>query len=294
MATDFQTVVRSIRDLPPMPVVATKVLQLLGDPDVNYTHLAQAISSDPAVSARLIKVANSSFYSMKRQIKTLDHAIAIVGERTLRSLVLAASLEGMNKTYGLLEKMLWEDAMGCAVGSRVLARKFSTTDPEEAFLAGLFRHLGLIVMNFSDPNAYRSLVETAYSEGVSTSQLEGRFFPYAHTVVGAAVLDKWNFSRSLVLSVLHHEDLNIGEDGDDGEEDQDPIDFKAVMALTATVDLAGHACLKLGIGQREPDADLDVFACPGAKFLELSEEQVEEGVAEINEVFNENKGFFVG
>ena len=289
MSTDFQTVVRSVRDLPPMPVVATKVLELLGDPDVNYSHVAQAISSDPAVSARLIKVANSSFYSMKRQIKTLDHAIAIVGERTLRSLVLAASLEGMNKTYGLLEKMLWEDAMGCAIGSRVLARKFSTADPEEAFLAGLFRHLGLIVMNYSDPNAYRSLVETAYSEELSTSELEGRFFQYAHSVVGAAVLDKWNFSRSLVMAVLHHEDLNFGED----EEDED-LDVKAVTALTATVNLAGHVCLKLGLGQREPDAGLNVFACSGAQALGLSEEQVEEAIEEIGDVFNENRDFFVG
>ncbi len=290
MPTDFQTVVRSIRDLPPMPVVATKVLQLLGDPNVNYTHVAQAISSDPAVSARLIKVANSSFYSMKRQIKTLDHAIAIVGERTLRSLVLAASLEGMNKTYGLLEKMLWEDAMGCAIGSRILARKFSTADPEEAFLAGLFRHLGLVVMNFSDPNAYRSLVETAYSEGVSTSQLEGRFFPYAHTVVGAAVLDKWNFSRSLVMTVLHHEDLNIGED----EDELDDFDAKAVAKLAATINLSGHICLRLGLGQREPDADLNVFACPGAQALGLNESQVDEAIDEINNVFNENRDFFVG
>ncbi len=103
MSTDFQTVVRSIRDLPPMPAVAVKVLELLGDPNVKYSKLGEAISADPAVSARLLKVSNSAFYSMKRQIKTLDHAIAIIGERTLRSLVMAASLEGMNKSYGLLE-----------------------------------------------------------------------------------------------------------------------------------------------------------------------------------------------
>ena len=82
MSTDFQTVVRSIGDLPSMPAVATKVLQLLGDPNVNYSALGTAVSSDAAVSARLLKVANSAFYSMTRQIKTLDHAIAVVGERT--------------------------------------------------------------------------------------------------------------------------------------------------------------------------------------------------------------------
>lgn len=286
MSTDFQTVVRSIRDLPPMPAVAVKVLELLGEADVNYAKLGDAISSDPAVSARLLKVANSAFYSMKRQIKTLDHAIAIVGERTLRSLVLAASLEGMNKSYGLLEKLLWEDAIGCAIGCRILARKFSSADPEEAFLAGLFRHLGKIVMNYSDPEAYQALVETAYAEGGTTTSLEGRFFPYAHSVVGAAVLDKWNFSRSLVMSTLHHEDLQIDLDQED--------DADALLRLTATVNLAGYVCLRLGIGQREPNDELDVAGCPGAEALDLSGDEVQSALDEVEQIFNENRDFFIG
>ena len=286
MTTDFKTVVGSIRDLPPMPAVAVKVLELLNDPNVNYEKLGAAISSDPAVSARMLKVANSAFYSMKRQIKTLEHAIAIVGERTLRSLVLAASLEGMNKSYGLLEKMLWEDSMGCAIGCRILARKFSSADPEEAFLAGLFRHLGKIVMNYSDPDAYRSLAEAAYSESVSTTELEGKFFPYAHAVVGAAVLDKWNFSRSLVMTTLHHEDLVISVDEEENGE--------ALLQLTATVNLAGHVCRKLGIGQRQPDEDLDLQKCPGAKALDLDEDEVQQALVEVEQVFTENRDFFIG
>ncbi len=285
MSADFKTVINSVSDLPPMPIVAVKVLELLNDPNVKYEALGEAISSDPAVAARMLKVANSAFYSMKRQIKTLEHAIAIVGERTLRSLVLAASIEGMNKSYGLLEKMLWEDAIGCAVGCRILARKFSSADPEEAFLAGLFRHLGKIVMNFSDPEAFQSLVEMAYAEGVSTSELEGRFFPYTHAVVGAAVLDKWNFSRFMVMSTLHHADLMIAVDEEDNGE--------ALLKLTATVNLSGQVCRKLGIGQREPDEDLDILATPGATALELDEDDVDSAVAEVGDVFEENRGFFV-
>jgi len=286
MSTDFQSVVSSIRDLPPMPAVAIKVLELLGDANVKYEKLGDAISADPAVSARLLKVSNSAFYSMNRQIKTLSHAIAIVGERTLRSLVLAASLEGMNKSYGLLEKLLWEDSIGCAVGCRILARRFNTADPEEAFLAGLFRHLGKIVMNYSDPDSYRSLAEAAYEEGLSTSELEGRFFPYAHAVVGAAVLDKWNFNRSLVMSTLHHEDLMIAVDE---EEDGD-----AMLRLTATINFADHVCLRLGIGQREPDENLDLLSSPGAKILDLDADDIENAVAEVNEVFTANRDFFIG
>ena len=285
MNTDFKSVVESIKDLPPMPAVAIKVLELLNDSDVNYEKLAEVISSDPAVSARMLKVANSAFYSMKRQIKTLEHAIAIVGERTLRSLVLAASLEGMNKSYGLLEKMLWEDSIGCAIGCRILARKFSSADPEEAFLAGLFRHLGKIVMNFSNPDAYHSLAEMAYSDSTNTSELEGRFFPYAHAVVGAAVLNKWNFSRNLVMSTLHHEDVVISSEEEENAE--------SLLRLTATVNLAGQICQKLGIGQREPNEELDLLRSPGAKVLDLDETEVQSALIEVEETFNQNRDFFV-
>ena len=282
MATDFQTVVRSIGDLPPMPAVATKVLQLLQNPETNFSQLGEAISSDPAVSARLLKVANSAFFSLKRQVKTLDHAIAIVGERTLRSLVLAASLEGMNKSYGLLEKMLWEDAIGCAVGARFLARRFNTVDPEEAFLAGLFRHLGKIVMNYSDPENYRSLAEAVYAGDGNFDEIEGRYFPYAHAVVGAAVLNKWNFSDDLIQCTLHHEDLAV-------EKEDNEVQYR----LIATVNLADRICARLGIGAREPNEMLDVLETKGAEALTLDRGQVDMAIEEINEIFTENRDSFL-
>ncbi len=282
MATDFQTVVRSIGDLPPMPAVATKVLTMLQSPETNFSQLGEAIASDPAVSARLLKVANSAFFSLKRQVKTLDHAIAIVGERTLRSLVLAASLESMNKSYGLLEKMLWEDAIGCAVGARFLARRFNTADPEEAFLAGLFRHLGKIIMNYSDPESYRSLAAAVYAGDGSFNEVEGRFFPYAHAVVGAAVLNKWNFSDDLIQCTLHHEDMNI-------EVDDNEVQFR----LAATVCLADRICARLGIGAREPDETIEVVATRGAEALVLDKGQIDKAIEEIEEIFTENRDNFL-
>ena len=282
MATDFQTVVRSIGDLPPMPAVATKVLQLLQSQETNFTQLGEAISSDPAVSARLLKVANSAFFSLKRQVKTLDHAIAIVGERTLRSLVLAASLEGMNKSYGLLEKLLWEDSIGCAVGCRLLARKFNSADPEEAFLAGLFRHLGKIIMNYSDPDSYQKLASAVYAGDGSFNEIEGHYFPYAHAVVGAAVLDKWNFSDDLIQCTLHHEDMRISRE-----------DNEQQFRLAATVNLADNICAYLGIGAREPDESIDVVNSAGATALVLDKSQVEAAVSQVDEIFTENRDSFI-
>ncbi|MDO3376661.1 HDOD domain-containing protein [Geoalkalibacter halelectricus] len=283
MNVDFQTVVNSVGDLPPMPAVAVKVIEQLQDSTTSAAGLADTVAHDPALSARVLKIANSSFYSMKRQVKTLESAIVLLGERTLRSLVLAASLKGMNKSFGLLEKMLWEDSIGCAIGAKVLARRFDTVDSEEAFLGGLFRHIGKVVLNYSRPETFQDLMQAVYNGEGSIQELERRYFPYSHALVGAAVLKKWNFSDSLIECTLHHADLNI-------DEREEP----SLYRLTATVHLAGAICTKLGIGQRSPDENLELATQPSAQALGLDIGELADTLDAIRIVFNENRSYFLG
>jgi len=283
MSVDFETVVKTIGDLPPMPVVAMKVMQQLQDPNISTAALAETIANDPAVSARVLKIANSAFYSMRRQVRTLEHALVVVGEKTLRSLVLAASLEVMNKQVGLLEKMLWEDSLGCAIGARLVAHRFKSAEAEEAFLGGLFRHLGLIVMNHSDRERFGIMVQASYNGAGSLTELEQVYFPYSHALVGAAVLDKWNFSGSLVKCALHHGAMDLPPDTD-----------PTLVRLVATINLADSMVQRLGIGQREPDEGHDVAACPGARHLGIATEEIDEALIDLAQVFEENREFFFG
>lgn len=280
---DFQTVVNSVGDLPPMPAVAVKLIEQLQDPNSCAESLAQTISHDPALSARVLKIANSSFYSMKRQVKTLENAIVLLGEKTLRSLVLSASLKGMNKNFGLLEKMLWEDAVGCAIGAKLLARRFQTADAEEAFLGGLFRHLGKVILNYSHPEQFKELIQAIYNGEGSIQELERRYFPFSHAIVGAAVLKKWNFSEGLIQSALHHADLQVDEDA-----------YPGMLRLTATVHFAGAVCSKLGIGQRSPDETLVLENLQSLKILAIDPDDVPEIVEAVQEVFSENRDYFLG
>ena len=107
---------------------------------------------------------------------------------------------------------------------------------------------------------------------IKTKILEGKYFPFAHEVVGAAVLDKWNFNRSLVMTTLHHSDLNIPD------EEEPEEGSKEIYRLAATVNLADCVCKRLGIGQREPDESIDVVNCAGARVLELDEDEVLEAI----------------
>ncbi len=129
MLTDLAEVAHKVKEIPPMPVVAVKVIELLGDPKMTFKKLSEVIAKDQAVSARILKMSNSSFYAPVRKINSLDQAIVLLGENTLKSLVLAFSLKGISRKFGLVEKMQWEDSMGCAIGARLVAKWYKSADP---------------------------------------------------------------------------------------------------------------------------------------------------------------------
>ena len=282
MQSEFQSVINAVGDLPPMPMVATKVVQLMQDPNKTAKDLADAISKDAAVSARILKIANSSFYSMQRQVKTIEHAIVILGEKTLKSLVLASSLKGVNKTFGLTEKMLWEDSIGAAIGSRLVAQRFKSSDPEEAFLGGLFRHIGMLVMNNTDPDKFLQIIQGVYNGEGTFEDLEKKFFPYSHALIGEAVLQKWNFAENLTQVARHHEDLDVSRK-------EQPELYRLIL----TVHIADKLCRKLGIGQREPDEGLDLFECLKDKAPGIKPEHLDKVLEEFRVIFERDRDAFL-
>lgn len=276
----YSEIVNEVGDLPPMPIVAVKVMELLQDPDTSINQLARTISLDAAVSARMLKIANSSMYGVSRQITTLQNALVLLGERTVRSLVLASSMSSVNNSYGLLEKMLWEESVGCALASRYLSNKLKVSQPDEAFLAGLFSNLGKIIRNNNEPERYRELVEAVYNGAGDFSILELEVFAVPYTMVGAAVLHSWKIAPLLVESVCCQNQIDQAESSE-------------VMDLSSLVNLASNLCFKLGIGHRDSNEEFELSLTQSAQKLRVSEAQLEEIAEEFQEVFDENRDSFM-
>lgn len=276
----YNEIVSEMGDLPPMPIVAVKVLELLQDPDTSIKQLATTISLDAAVSARMLKIANSSMYGVSRQITTLQNALVLLGERTVRSLVLASSMSSVNKSYGLLEKMLWEESVGCALASRYLSTKLNVSNPDEAFLAGLFSNLGKIIRNNNEPERYRELVEAVYNGAGDYSTLELEVFSVPYTTVGAAVLHSWKIAPLLVDSVCCQNQLDEAENTE-------------VADLSAVVNLASNLCFKLGIGHRESNEEYDLGQTQSAVKLVITPTILEAIPEEFQDVFDENRDSFM-
>jgi putative nucleotidyltransferase with HDIG domain len=281
MNRELEQLIMNANDLPTIPVVAMKVLQLIENESTTSEDLAKVVSSDPAVAARVLKISNSTFFGCKRQINTLSHAIMMLGYNTLKSLVMAASVKQVYKTYGLTEKMLWEHSFGAGLAARIIAGTTQLANDEEAFLGGLFHDIGKTIMNNIDSNQFQMVMQRCYNEDISFQDAEQQFYPYSHADVGGLVIQKWNFPDMLMKAVLEHHRFNFVED-------EDPYQ----ITITCIVGLANLFCHKIGLGQREPEPELQLHESVPARMLNLSEEQLDSMLVSFEMAYTQDKSFF--
>lgn len=282
MNKDLEKTIMTAVDLPTIPVVATKVMQLIGSETATAEELARVVASDPAVAARVIKISNSAFYGCQRQIQSLSSAIVILGFNTLKSLVVAASVKQVYKPFGLTEKMLWEHSFGAGLAARIIASNTRFANEEECFLGGLFHDIGKIIMNSLDPEKFQAAMQKCYNYGVPFSEAEKSIFPFTHDEVGGYVIKKWNFPDALMNAVMQHHQLAFA----------DPSDIYQIH-LTAVVSLADLFCIKSGIGEKEPLEELDLVESKPAKMLKLEEMRLNMLLETFRETFEKDRNYFV-
>ena len=281
MNRELEIMIMTASDLPTIPVVATKVMQLIESEKATAEELAKVVASDPAVAARVLKISNSSFYGCQRQIQTLSHAIVVLGFSTLKSLVVAASVKQVYKPYGLTEKMLWEHSFGAGLAARIIAKETRAANEEEAFLGGLFHDIGKIIMNNMDSQQFQAAMQKCYNDQVSFSEAERQVYSYTHSEVGALVITKWNFPDILMHAVLKHHSFDFAEDEDAYQ-----------IRLACVVGLANMFCHKAGVGMREPDDDLELLETVPAQLLGIDQQKMEILLESFNAAYEKDKSYF--
>ena len=279
---DFETIVSTMGDLPPSPLVATRLLELLHEPDTELHELVAIVLLDPAVAARLLKMANSVFYDQQRQVTTLERAIIIIGQNTLRNLALDLSLRNAKKTYGLLERRLWENAIGSAVACRLIALYRKYGDAEEAYVAGLLHHIGKVLMVNRDKALYQEVQRIVDAGEGELIDVERGLFAYSHEMIGAALLDHWNFPEQLIAATHHHHDFESLAD----EQPQ-------LYTLCAIINLAGGFCRYFGIGYPHLDEEVDLAMLSGALALGLNPVEIEQLLPRFKEAFARERSLFL-
>ncbi|SEA00500.1 HD-like signal output (HDOD) domain, no enzymatic activity [Desulfuromusa kysingii] len=281
MFMDFESVIKNMGELPASPVVATKLLELLRKPDLKIKELANAVSLDPVISARLLRMANSVFYQLVKQVNTVDRAIIIVGEDVLKNLALEYSLRSTSRTFGVMERKMWEHSIGCAVASRMLADRLTDIDKDVAYLTGLQHHIGKVVMVNRDKELYRQVRQAVESGQGQLRDVERALFAYSHEVVGAALLDYWNYPKMIVEATLFHYEF-----------EKIRVEKPEIFKLCAVINLASDFCHHFGVGFSE-EMDIDLSLSRGALALEANPMIVEDLAEKFYPTFIKERNLFL-
>ena len=280
MNLELEQILRSATNLPVIPAVATKVLELVDSLQVNNEELAKLIGVDPALSMRVLKLANSSFYGCPRKILTLPHAVMMLGYGTLRTVVISMSLRQIYSPFGLAEKNLWEHSVGVGLAAGTIA-KFLHLNADEAFLCGIFHDLGKIVMNYLDPVRFSQVMQAYYNFELSYIEAEQQNYSYTHAELGSEVIKKWNLPLSLSEVVAKHHTLHFDPDADD-----------QLVELTCITNLGDLFCECLGIGTRGCEVEVNLAESTSAKMLNLDAEQLELMLLEFKTQHEANADLF--
>lgn len=208
-----QNIKARMDDIPTLPTAVLEVLKLLSNPRANARHFEKALSKDQVLTARLIKLANSTFYGTSRRITAVKEVILRLGLLSVRSLVLAASTSRiLNRPmpgYGYKEGGMWEHSLATAMAARRVARiaNLDNVYAEEAFLAGLLHDIGKVVLAkevFQQSARFHAL---AHAKGVLAAEEE--LFGVSHVVSGMQIAERWRFSKELGEAIHGHHDPNV-------------------------------------------------------------------------------------
>jgi HD-like signal output (HDOD) protein/GGDEF domain-containing protein len=229
--------VRTARDLYSLPAVAVEVLELTSHPRVDTRALKSAIEKDPALTTKVLRVVNSSLFGLSREVRDLNQALALLGIKPLKLLVLGFSLPP-TLFRGLEARVLgryWQRTLTKAVAARELCETLWRQPGDEAFIAGLLHDVGLLALAQQLGESYTRFVDRAESEGLDLAPLEQSALGFAHTELSAALLAHWKLAPPLV------EGVRLASRGDTSP-DADPA-VRLLVSVLRQADCLAHVVL---------------------------------------------------
>jgi len=252
----YQELIKEIESnqivLPTLPEVALQVRDAVEDPNASASQVSKIISTDAALTARLIQVANSPAYRGRNPIENLQTAIARMGANVVKNLVTGLVMQQMfQATAEATDKRLrhtWEHSTEVAAISQMMATQFAGVKPDEAMLAGLVHDIGVL------PILVRAeeMPELLEDEATLDDLIEK-----LHTKIGKIILESWGFQPNIIAVAAEHEDLTR----DSGEQ----VDY---------VDIVQAANIQSYFGKSHPLATIDFNSVPSLVKLGLTEEEI--------------------
>lgn len=208
----IKEIIERVRDLPPLPAAVQKLGAMTSDPRSDIRDIARVISSDVALTGRILRVANSAFYGLSRRISTISQAIMIIGFDGVKNMALGVSVFKFSSakkakkqaTGPCCSENFWRHSLATACASQLLATLLKIRVLEETFVAGLIHDIGKIFLLEHFPEEYENAIREASEAKEPLVGLEKKIFGMNYAEIGEQICQHWNIPANLTYAVAAH------------------------------------------------------------------------------------------
>ncbi len=202
-------ILKSLKNLPPFPMVAQRALMLLSKPEVSIQEMVEVVKYDPAITANILRISNSAYFGLRREIHSLHQALMLLGTQELLKIIIASGatrlFAGATPGYFPERQGLWRHSVSVALMTDLLARELSLGDRAMAFTGGLLHDIGKLVLSLFVEKKFTEIMEVVLGQGVSFQEAEKRVLGVDHAELGGEMARLWDFPDRLRLVImLHH------------------------------------------------------------------------------------------
>ncbi|HEX2959756.1 MAG TPA: HDOD domain-containing protein [Chitinispirillaceae bacterium] len=213
---DQKLFLNTISNLPSPPAVLRKIAEITADPQISAIQMEQALQLDPAISGKVLKLANSAYIGIPRTVSSLHHAVVLLGNRRIQSLILGSTLLGVARNHGVRSFSLtdfWRHSIITAMIAESIARhlkRYSTIDEHGVFSGAVLHDIGKLVLEVGLPGFIKEVHQKALDQNKTFFDAEDK--SCNHSIAGDYIAGQWNFPPDLREYILNHHQPSRGGD----------------------------------------------------------------------------------
>lgn len=264
------TIMKTFKVLPTVPVAASRAIQLLNETDVDMGAVADLLLSDQVMAARIIRIVNSPLYSLLQEIDSVRQALIYLGPQRVFEIILTScflELTDSKNRSPLKMQYCWEHAFGVALIARQLASLSENMNQDNAYIAGILHDIGEVILSQQRQNEFTRVLVLSREREMDLYDAELEVFGTSHAEVGGLLAELWHFPEVYVDVIKHHHDVQ-----------QDSL-----SPLTRLVQIADKVCLNVGFCCKYDSPEQREGQVYGLDMQEIERQLRQLGIQQMND-----------
>lgn len=268
-----------VEEVPAFPQTVMNIMALLREPRSSAADIEREIMKDQGLTTKVLKMANSAFYSGRRQVKTVVDATVLLGLDTVQALVLASTvgkvMERELRGYSYERNALWRQSQISAIMARTIAKKSKFANPDIAYTAGLLKDVGKVILDEHVHDSYNEILDRIAQGTISYVAAEEEILGFNHGQVGAKVIDRWNLPQELAEAIEHH---------------HRPFDAIMNIELVSIVHVSDGLVMMMGLHEGIDTLGHEFFS-DAVKVLDLDEQKLDAIMVDVERIVSDENIF---